>query len=132
MKQFGKKLDVLLGIGLAVVVIVLTILGSFCDFMLAIANIKGFVWIKIDCVVQQLKKNAIEFRGLGSLEDPSLERYWDIVHIPRVKQIKGQNEINLSSLFNGSSFDETDLVGGMLSITQSALGPYLSTAFGWV
>ena len=78
------------------------------------------------------EKNAMESRGLGSLEGPSLERYWDIIHIPRVKQIKGQNEINLSSLFNGSSFDETDLVGGILSITQSALGPYLSTAFGWV
>ena len=48
MKQFGNKLDVLFGIGLAVVVIVLTLLGSFCDFMLAIANTKGFVWIQID------------------------------------------------------------------------------------
>ena len=52
MKQFGNKLDVLFGIGLAVVVIVLTLLGSFCDFMLAIANTKGFVWIQIDNVVQ--------------------------------------------------------------------------------
>ena len=50
MKQFGNKMDVLLGIGLAVVVIVLTLLGSFCDFMLAIANTKGFVWIQIDNV----------------------------------------------------------------------------------
>ena len=45
-KQFGflrQKMDVLLGVGLAVVVSVSKLLGSFCDFMLAIANIKGFV-----------------------------------------------------------------------------------------
>jgi len=36
-------MDVLLGIGLAVVVSVSKLLGSFCDFMLAITNIKGFV-----------------------------------------------------------------------------------------
>ena len=43
MKRFGNKMDVILGIGLAVVISVSSLLASFCDFMLAIANIKGFV-----------------------------------------------------------------------------------------
>ena len=43
-KQFGvlrQKLDVLLGVGMAVLVVVSKILGTFCDFMIALANMKG-------------------------------------------------------------------------------------------
>ena len=43
-KQFGvlrQKLDVLLGVGMAVLVVVSKVLGTFCDFMIALANMKG-------------------------------------------------------------------------------------------
>ena len=36
-----QKLDVILGVGLAVLVVVSKILGTFCDFMIALANMKG-------------------------------------------------------------------------------------------
>ena len=46
-KQFGiwrHRFDVLLGVGMAVLVVVLKILGSFCDFMIALANVNGKLW----------------------------------------------------------------------------------------
>ena len=37
------KLDIFLGFGMAFMVIVTKILGSFCDFMIAAANVQGIV-----------------------------------------------------------------------------------------
>ena len=45
-RQFGvlrQKMDIILGIGMAVVVVISKILGTFCDFMIALANIGGIV-----------------------------------------------------------------------------------------
>ena len=72
------------------------------------------------------KKTIILSFGLASI--------WIIFE--NIKQIKAQNEISqmdLATLFNGTSIVETNLFGSILSTkTQSVLGPYLSTAFGWV
>jgi len=54
-KQFGilrQKMDVILGISLAVVLSISKVLGSFCDFMIALANKQGAVLFKIKGVVQ--------------------------------------------------------------------------------
>ena len=50
-----------------------------------------------------------------------------------VKHIKGQNERNLSEIeinWETAFNSVTDLTDSVLSKTQAALGPYLSTAFG--
>ena len=36
-------MDVLLGIGMAVAVVISKMLGTFCDFMIALANTEGIV-----------------------------------------------------------------------------------------
>ena len=70
------------------------------------------------------KKTIILSFGLASI--------WIIFE--NIKQTKAQNEISqmdLATLFNGTSIVETSLFGSILSTkTQSVLGPYLSTAFG--
>ena len=37
------RLDVTFGVGMALIVVIFKILGSFCDFMIAIANVEGSV-----------------------------------------------------------------------------------------
>ena len=95
---------------MAVLVIVLKILGSFCDFMIALANVKGKLW-----------NHLFPFRIFQkSFED---------------KRLKDQNNGSYDAKDKKwhTEFDDVaKLTDSILSKTQSALGPYLSTAFGYV
>ena len=112
-KQFGilrHRLDVFFGIGMAVLVVVLKILGSFCDFMIALANVKGKLWY-----------HSFRFR--------IIQRSFN------VKRLKDQRNGSLDAkdkIWYTEFDDVAGLTDSILSKSQSALGPYLSTAFGYV
>ena len=95
---------------MAVLVVILKIVGSFCDFMIALANVKGKLWyhsISLKILRRSFEVKRLKDQNNGSLDEEEI--IWDVE--------------------NG---DVAELTDSILSKTQSVLGPYLSTAFGYV
>ena len=112
-------MDVLLGIGMAVLVVISKILGTFCEYMTALANIGGIVW-KLTLYIMQHKLCHITHVHIKS-------------SLYKVKLTKGQKPLSETDISVEAALENTsEFTADVLTETKSILGPYLSTAFGLV